>query len=68
MNEKLLTEINSKLQAIENLLILQLIQNGATDSQISNVLKVKSVVSSNIRKSFSIKSLKKKGGKNAKEN
>ncbi len=63
MSEKLLKEINEKLQAIENLLILQLIQNGALDSQISDVLKIKNIAPSNIRTSFSIKKLKKKDDK-----
>ncbi|MDO8622905.1 MAG: hypothetical protein Q7R52_01560 [archaeon] len=63
MDEKLLKEINEKMQAIENLLILQLIQNGATNEQISEVLQIKSVAPSNIRTSFSIKNLKKKNDK-----
>lgn len=60
MTEKLLKELNEKLQAIENLLILQLIQSGASDSQISETLKVKSVAPSNISASFPIKKLRKK--------
>lgn len=63
MTEKLLKEMNEKLQAIENLMILQLIQNGATNEQISEVLQVKTVAPSNIRASFSIKNLKKKNAK-----
>ena len=62
-DSKSLKEVNEKLQAIENLLILQLIQNGASDSQISEVLKVKNVAPSNIRASFSIKNLRKKNEK-----
>lgn len=62
-DEKLLKEMNEKLQAIENLLILQLIQTGATTEQINEVLQVKSVAFSNIRASFSIKNLKKKNVK-----
>lgn len=63
MTDKFLKEMNEKLQAIQNLLILQLIQSGASDSQISEVLKVKSVAPTNIRASFSIKNLRRKNGK-----
>ena len=54
MNGKMLGEINEKLQSIENLLILQLIQNGASAKQIEKVLQVKNVAPTNIPKSFSI--------------
>lgn len=60
MTDKLLKELNEKMQAVENLLILQLIQNGVTTEQISEVLQVKSVAPSNIRASFPIKKLQKK--------
>lgn len=64
MNEdKILKEVNEKLQAIENLLILQLIQNGATAKQIEAVLQVGKVAPTNIPKSFSIKDLKRKNAK-----
>ena len=56
----MLGEINEKLQSIENLLILQLIQNGASAKQIEKVLQVKNVAPTNIPKSFSIKGLQKK--------
>ena len=62
-DDSLLKEMNEKLQAIENLLILQLIQNGATTDQISEVLQVKSVAISNLSASFSIKKLKRKNDK-----
>ena len=62
MTEKLLKELNEKMQAIENLLILQLIQNGATTEQIGQALQVKSIAVSNLSASFSIKKLKKKNG------
>jgi hypothetical protein len=60
MDEKQFKEMNEKLQAIENLLILQLIQGGATAGQIEKVLQVKSFASTNIPKSFSIKDLRRK--------
>ena len=63
MTEKLLKEINDRLQAIENLLILQLIQNGASAKQIEKVLQVKNVAPTNIPKSFSIRELQKKNDK-----
>lgn len=62
--EKLLTKLNDKMQAIENLLILQLIQNGVTSEQISIALKVKSINPSNISDSLSVIKLKKKEVKN----
>ena len=63
MTEKILKEINEKLQSIENLLILQLLQNGATAKQIEKVLQVEKVAPTNIPKSFSIKELQKKNAK-----
>ena len=62
-NNKLPKEINEKLQAIENLLILQLIQGGATAKQIEKVLQVKNVAPTNIPKSFSVKELQRKNVK-----
>jgi hypothetical protein len=64
MEDKLLKELNEKMQAIENLLILQLIQNGATTEQISAVLKTKTINPSNISDSLSVKKLQKKVNKN----
>ena len=63
MSEKLLIGISEKLQAIENLLILQLIQNGAQADQIEQVLQVKNVAPTNIPKSFSVRELQKKKAK-----
>ena len=63
MTERLLKELNEKLQAIENLLILQLIQDGATAKQIEKVLQVKKVAPTNIPQSFSIKELQRKNAK-----
>jgi len=51
--------VKEELAAIKNLLILQLIQNGASAKQIEAVLSVKNVAPSNIPKSFSIKKLRK---------
>ena len=64
-----LKDIKDKLQAIENLLILQLIQNGAQADQIEKALQVKNVAPTNIPKSFSVRELQRKeakqnGGKN----
>ena len=58
--KEILEEINEKLQAIENLLILQLIQNGANAKQIEKVLQVKNIAPTNIPQSFSVKGLQKK--------
>lgn len=58
--ERLLIDLNKRMQSVENLLILQLIQNGATTEQISEVLQVESVAPSNLSASFPIKKLKKK--------
>ena len=63
MDDKELEELNEKLQSIENLLILQLIQNGANARQIEKVLQIKNVASTNIPKSFPIKELQKKNAK-----
>jgi len=43
-----LNEFKEKLQAIENLLILQLIQGGATAKQIEKVLQIESFSQTNI--------------------
>jgi len=51
--------IKEELANIKNLLILQLIQNGASAKQIEAVLSIKKVAPSNISKSFSIKKLRK---------
>jgi hypothetical protein len=60
---KSLQELNEKMQAVENLLILQLIQNGATTEQISTVLKVSSINPSNISDSLPVKKLQKREAK-----
>jgi len=64
MTERLLREMNEKLQSIENLLILQLIQNGAKSEQISAVLKVKYINPSNVRDSLPVSKLQKREAKN----
>ena len=61
-----LKEVKEKLQAIENLLILQLIQGGASAKQIEAVLQVKSLAPTNIPMSFSVKELQKKEAKDGK--
>ena len=60
MTGALLKEMNKKLQEIENLLILQLVQDGATREQISLVLKAKTINSSNLSDSLPLKKLQKK--------
>jgi len=62
-DDKILKEMNEKLQAIEDLLILQLIQNGASAKQIEKVLQVKNIAPTNIPKYFSIKDLRRKNAK-----
>ncbi len=52
-------EMKEELADIKNLLILQLLQNGATAKQIEIVLSIKKVAPSNIPKSFPIKKLRK---------
>ncbi|MDO8528381.1 MAG: hypothetical protein Q7S06_00630 [Nanoarchaeota archaeon] len=59
--------LKEMLTQIESLLILQLLQNGATPEQIETVLKVKNIYPSNINASFPIKKLKKKGVKEENE-
>lgn len=49
-----------ELSSVKKLLILQLIQNGATSEQISLVLKTKNINPSNISDSFPIKKLHRK--------
>jgi hypothetical protein len=63
MTDKLLQELNEKVQAVENLLILQLIQNGATADQIETSLKAKSFSPTNLSAYFPIKKLQKKNAK-----
>ena len=59
----LLENMNERLLAIESLLILQLIQNGAEAKQIEKVLQIKKIAPTNISKSFSVNELKKKNDK-----
>ena len=59
MDETQFKELKEELTSIKSLMILQLIQNGASAKQIEAVLKVKKIAPSNIPKSFSIKKLKK---------
>jgi hypothetical protein len=51
-----------ELQSIKNLLILQLIRDGATSEEISLALKAGQVSASNIRKSFPMRKVRKKNG------
>lgn len=51
--------VKEDLAAIKNLLILQLLQGGASPKQIGTVLAIKNVAPSNIPKSFPIKRLRK---------
>ena len=62
MDDKQFKEIGEKLGAIEKLLILQLIQGGATAKQIEKALQVKKIAPTNISKSFPVKELQKKNG------
>jgi len=62
MDDEIIKEMSGKLQSIENLLILQLIQGGATAKQIEKALQVKKVAPTNIPQSFSVKELQKKNG------
>jgi hypothetical protein len=55
-------EIKDSLTQIKSLLILQLLQDGATTEQIETSLKVKNIYPSNIKASFPTKKLKSKNG------
>jgi len=67
ISEKYTEDLKEKLTQIESLLILQLIQSGATTDQIETVLKVKNIYPSNIKSSFPTKKLKKRGTNNEDE-
>ena len=60
-------DLKEMLTQVESLLILQLLQRGATTGQIETVLKIKNIYPSNIKTSFPIKKLKKRGGKEENE-
>jgi hypothetical protein len=50
---------DDELQQIRNLIILQLIKDGATSDEITLALKARKVSPSNIRTAFKMKSIKK---------
>ena len=53
---------NNDIQGLKNLIILQLIRDGATSEEISAALKAGNVNPSNIRTAFPMKRFKKKNG------
>lgn len=66
-SEKDISEIKESMIQIKSLLILQLLQGGATTKQIEMVLKIKNIFPSNIKTTFPTKKLKKRGGNNENE-
>jgi len=62
MKKKRSSVEDNDLQCIKNLLILQLIKNGADSEEISIALKAGQVNPSNIRISFPMKKIKRKNG------
>ena len=67
LSEKDVEDLKEKLTQIESLLILQLLQSGATTDQVETALKVKNIYPSNIKASFPTKKLKKRGMNNENE-
>ena len=59
-NAQLRNEDSEDLQCVKNLLILQLIRDGATSEEISLALRAGKVSPSNIRMAFPIRKIKKK--------
>lgn len=67
VSESDMKELKESLRSIESLLILQLLRQGVTTEQIEIVLKIKNIYPSNIKTSFPIKKLKKKGSQSENE-
>lgn len=65
-NKKPENKKDTDIQSIKNLLILQLIRDGATSEEISIALKAGHVSPGNVRKAFPMKKIRRKNGKEKK--
>ena len=58
------SDVKDELQSIKNLLVLQLIRDGATSEEISIALKAGPVSPSNIRTAFPMRQIRRKNDGN----